>query len=177
MKNKNIVGILIIISIFGLLWVVGKNKASNIQKESVKTENKAQNLSLKNDGGLTTTEKLYDMGTISMKEGLVSKIFQVSNPGTEDINLEKITTSCMCTKAYIINEDGNKSEPFGMPGHGGVVPKANEIIKAGETRNIEVVYDPNAHGPAGVGVIDRFVYLEDSNANKLTLEIKAIVTP
>ena len=54
---------------------------------------------------------------------------------------------------------------------------ANEIIKAGESRKIRVVYDPNAHGPAGVGQIDRFIELTDSNGAKLQLEIKANVTP
>mgnify|MGYP001618214936 FL=1 len=83
----------------------------------------------------------------------------------------------MCTTAYIIRENGSKSRPFGMPGHGGAVPRANEIIKAGESRDIEVVYDPNAHGPAGVGRIDRLVYLEDADGNKLQFEIKANVTP
>ena len=64
-----------------------------------------------------------------------------------------------------------------MPGHGGAVPKVNETIKAGESRNIEVVFDPNAHGPAGIGMIDRFVFIEDANGEKLQLEIKATVTP
>ena len=112
-----------------------------------------------------------------MKDGKASKVFKVRNPGEEDINLEKVSTSCMCTNAYILMPDGEKKGPFGMPGHGGFVPKANEIVKAGEEREIEVVYDPNAHGPAGVGMIDRFVYLEDESGNKLELEIKANVTP
>ena len=53
----------------------------------------------------------------------------------------------------------------------------NETIKAGESRIIRAVYDPNAHGPAGVGPIDRFLILTDSSGSKLELEIKAIVTP
>ena len=112
-----------------------------------------------------------------MKNGNVSKVFKVTNSGSQDINLESVITSCMCTTAYILKEDGSKSRPFGMPGHGGAVPKANEVIQAGESRNIEVVYNPNAHGPAGVGRIDRYVYLEDGNGNKLQFEIKANVTP
>ena len=64
-----------------------------------------------------------------------------------------------------------------MPGHSGFVPKANEVVKSGGTLDIEIVYDPNAHGPAGVGSIDRFVYLEDSDGGKLQFEIRANVTP
>jgi hypothetical protein len=57
------------------------------------------------------------------------------------------------------------------------VPKANELIKAGSSLDIEVVYDPAAHGPAGVGAVDRFVYLTEPNGGTLELEIKAVVTP
>ena len=63
-----------------------------------------------------------------------------------------------------------------MPGMG-YVPPANELIKAGESRTIRVVYNPNAHGPAGVGRIDRFVTLTDEAGGALQLEIKALVTP
>lgn len=128
-------------------------------------------------GVLTAEETLYDFGTISMKNGNVSKIFRVANSSGRDVNLESITTSCMCTNAYILSPNGGRKGPFGMPGHGGMFPKANEIIKAGEIREIEVVYDPNAHGPAGIGRIDRFIWLVDESGNKLELEIKANVTP
>ena len=64
-----------------------------------------------------------------------------------------------------------------MPGHGGVVPKANALVKAGELLDIEVVFDPNAHGPAGVGRIDRFINLTDENGGELQFEIKALVKP
>ena len=82
----------------------------------------------------------------------------------------------MCTTAFIVGPDGNVKGPFGMPGMG-YVPPANEIIKAGESRIIRIVYDPNAHGPAGVGQIDRFVTLTDSDGGTLQFEIKALVTP
>ena len=81
----------------------------------------------------------------------------------------------MCTNAYVVHGDSRQG-PFGMPGMG-YVPKANLLIKAGETKNIDVVYDPAAHGPAGVGFIDRFVYLGEADGGTLQLEIKAIVTP
>ena len=64
-----------------------------------------------------------------------------------------------------------------MVGHGGTVPKANEIIKAGESRKLRVVFDHNAHGPAGVGIINRVVTLEDNGGGILEFEIKAVVTP
>ena len=126
---------------------------------------------------LTATEVFYDFGTISMKDGNVTKEFAVTNPTGENINVSTLVTSCMCTAAFIVLPDGSAKGPFGMPGHGGSVPPANEIIKAGESRTIRVVYDPNAHGPAGVGQIDRFITLTDSYGGTLELEIKALVTP
>jgi len=171
MKTKQvIVWTLIIAGMFGLLWFTGKNKVSNENK----IENTTTNTNVKNK--LTISETFYDFGVISMKNGNVNKIFKVSNLSKEDINLESVTTSCMCTVAYIAGQDGNKKGPFGMPGHGSV-PKVNELIKAGEIRNIEVVYDPNAHGPAGVGLIERSVFLEDENNNVMEFKFKVNVTP
>ena len=125
---------------------------------------------------LTASETVYDFGTISMKNGNVTKEFTVTNSTTQDIIIKTILTSCMCTKAFIVEPDGNTKGPFSMPGMG-YVPPANELIKAGESRIIRVVYDPNAHGPAGVGMIDRFINLSDDAGGAIQLEIKALVKP
>src|SRR3989344_1820497 len=125
---------------------------------------------------LTAQEIFYDFGTISMKNGNVTKEFKVENTTDKDINVSTILTSCMCTSAFMVLPDGNIKGPFKMPGMG-YVPPANEIIKAGESRIIRVVYDPNAHGPAGVGRINRFVTLTDESGGTVQLEIKALVTP
>lgn len=125
---------------------------------------------------LIAPETLYDFGTISMKNGNVTKEFKIDNPTNSDVTVSTVLTSCMCTTAFIVLQDGNIKGPFRMPGMG-YVPSANEVIKAGENRVIRVVYDPNAHGPAGVGRIDRFVTLTDSSGGVVQLEIKALVTP
>src|SRR3989338_8632228 len=125
---------------------------------------------------LAAAERFYDFGTISMKNGVVSHLFTVTNPTDADVLVKGVVTSCMCTSAYIV--DGEKRRgPFGMPGHGGPGPEANEVIKAGESRTSEVLFDPNAHGPAGIGVIDRIISLTDANGATLDLEIKANVIP
>lgn len=180
-KNKIIVFISVIaILIIGLFFFgkPGKNEGATTNAKGIPED--AQELAnsdtLRTSSALTAEEKFYDFGIISMKNGLVTKLFKVTNSGGQDIQLPSLTTSCMCTKAYFVESDGRKSGPFGMPGMG-IVPKLNKTIKAGESANVEVVYDPNAHGPAGVGMIDRFVYLEDADGNKLQFEIKANVTP
>lgn len=162
--NKTIIVItLIVIGTIGLMWW-----GSTTQKPTGASTGIAS--------VLVTSEKLYDFGTISMKNGNVTKDFTVTNPGNTDIFVPSLVTSCMCTKALIVESDGSTKGPFGMPSMG-YVPPANETIKAGENRTIRVVYDPNAHGPAGVGPIDRFITLTDKSGGQLQLEIKALVTP
>ena len=110
-----------------------------------------------------------------MANGKVSYVFKVSNGADKDVFVKTVNTSCMCTEAYIESESGEKG-PFKMSSMG-FVPPANETIKAGETRDIKVVFDPAAHGPAGVGAISRQVYVIDDSGRTLTLNIKAVVTP
>jgi len=169
-KNKVISFVIVIFVLFLGLFILGNpnNKSDNkIGSTSSEVSTEQQ---------LKAPEVFYDFGVISMKNGDVSKRFKVTNESSEDILMPSLATSCMCTRAYFIGPDGNKVGPFGMPGMG-IVPKLNKMIKAGESIDIEVIYDPNAHGPAGVGMIDRFVYLEDVNGNKIQFEIKANVTP
>jgi hypothetical protein len=82
----------------------------------------------------------------------------------------------MCTTAFIVESDGSTKGPFGMAGMGGITA-TNETISSGESRIIRVVYNPNAHGPAGVGQIDRFITATDSSGGSVRYEIQALVTP
>lgn len=163
--KKILIGLLIIGGLIGLMiWAKqGQAKLPTQETQDVKSV-------------LTTDKTLYDFGEISMANGKVTTIFKVSNNSGSDVILESVTTSCMCTNAYLVNGEEKKG-PYGMPGHGGPVMKANKIIKTGETQDVEVVYDPNAHGPAGVGPVDRFVFLQDKNGGIIQLEVKAVVRP
>ena len=69
---------------------------------------------------LVATEKFYDFGTIKINGGNVETKFKITNLTDKDVNLESVTTSCMCTVAYIEGVNGEKG-PFGMVGHGGPV--------------------------------------------------------
>lgn len=163
-SNKNtIIGFVIVFAIIGLIIWERNSESVEIPKN------------LGSATSLSASEVLFDFGTISMKNGLATHIFKVTNLGNKDVYIKKTSTSCMCTKAYIKN--GNKEKgPFGMEGMGFLAP-SNELIKAGESREIKVVYDPNAHGPAGVGFIDRMIYLTDESEKTFQMEIKAVVTP
>lgn len=125
---------------------------------------------------LSAPSAFYDFGTISMKNGNVSHDFILANPGREDIVINGIQTSCMCTTALLVEPDGSAKGPFGMPGMGGMT-STNDTVKGGEAKTLRVIFDPNAHGPAGVGEIDRFITVADSSGASLQYEIKATVTP
>ncbi|MEK7579203.1 MAG: DUF1573 domain-containing protein [Patescibacteria group bacterium] len=128
-------------------------------------------------GSLAISETFYDFGTISMRDGNVTREFTITNPTPEDVLLSSLITSCMCTTSFIVTPDGAVRGPFGMPGHGRSVPPANETIKAGESRIVRVVFDPNAHGPAGVGRIERVVTMTEATGATVTFGFKALVTP
>ena len=167
MKSKNvIIFVLVVLGLLGLMW----------WSKPTQTQTPGSNPGVISNSVLTAEEKFYDFGAISMAQGNVAKTFKITNPTNEDIILKTVTTSCMCTTTYIGNARGEKG-PFGMPGHGGPAARANEVIRAGESRNIRVVYDPAAHGLAGVGPVERFIYLEEATGGVLELKIKAMVTP
>jgi hypothetical protein len=168
MEKKIIaIGAIIFFGFFGLL-VWGQSAQKNLASDK-KTET----------GGKSALsvmgEQSYDFGTISMKNGKVSYRFKVANATGKDVVLKSVTTSCMCTEAYVVNGTDKKG-PFGMPGMG-YVPPADELIKTGESREIEAIFDPNAHGPAGVGTIARAVTLTDENGGVIEFNFKAEVTP
>lgn len=169
MKAKIILTILIIFTVVVLfVWGYTKNTGS-----TASVQNAASRIG---KSALIASETLYDFGTISMKAGDVSKDFVVTNSTDKDITIKTALTSCMCTTAFIVAPDGSTKGPFGMAGMSHV-PPANERIGAGENRIVRVIFDPNAHGPAGVGKIDRFVTLTDASGGVLELEIQAVVTP
>ncbi len=171
MKTSTIIIVLTAVAVFAgifALGYVGKGSTTaSVQGAAEASAPKSQ---------LTATETLHDFGAISMKNGDVQYDFIVTNSTDTDITMFSLVTSCMCTAAYLIEADGSSKGPFGMSGMD-YVPPVNEIIKAGESRTVRVVYDPNAHGPAGVGQIDRFVTFTDASGGVLQIEIKALVTP
>ncbi|OGZ60703.1 MAG: hypothetical protein A2932_01775 [Candidatus Spechtbacteria bacterium RIFCSPLOWO2_01_FULL_46_10] len=126
---------------------------------------------------LSAVEKKFDFNTISMGNGKVSHQFEVKNDGAEKVVIEKVYTSCMCTAAYIISSDGSKYGEFSMPGHSG--PSGTNIeVGPGESATVEAIFDPAAHGPSGVGLAQRSIYIETNSASspKLEFSFQALVT-
>jgi len=163
--NKTIIGIGIgILILGGLVWIA----RPDAQNASSATSN--------SNGTLTVEEaNNYDFGSISMAASKVRHTFKIKNTSNEAVTISKMYTSCMCTTATLVI-GGRRLGPFGMPGHG-AIPSINQTINPNEEATVEVVFDPAAHGPAGVGRIQRTVTLENNTGRSLELQFAAIVTP
>jgi len=114
--------------------------------------------------------KKFDYGNVSMAKGIVKKTVNLKNTGTGNLKITKLSTSCMCTKA-MLKVAGKTSPKFGMPGHGGHNPSMwSQTIKPGESGQLEIYYDPNAHGPDATGPITRTVtILSNTNGQSGTM--------
>ncbi|MBX4187058.1 MAG: DUF1573 domain-containing protein, partial [Candidatus Doudnabacteria bacterium] len=124
---------------------------------------------------LSIDQTAYDFGNISMKNGLVTKVFNVKNTKPEKVFLSQLYTSCMCTNAKL-RINGQEFGPFGMQGHG-AMKMLNQSLEQGQEAQLEVTFDPNAHGPSGIGVIERAITIQTDKGEIAVMNIKANVTP
>jgi len=127
-------------------------------------------------GALRARERNFNFGSISMAAGKVTHRYRFRNATSAPIVLGKMYTSCMCTTAALVKSSGRKFAPVGMPGHT-PIPALNETLQPDEEAMVEVVFDPAAHGPAGIGPIDRVVTIEHNAGQPLELAFSANVTP
>lgn len=126
-------------------------------------------------GALVAEAAEYDFGAVPLRGGLVRNTYRVTNNGAAPLTIEGVSTSCMCTTA-VVRKGSESWGPFGMPGHG--PRRAIRVdLAPGEVAEVEVTFDPAAHGPAGVGPVSRAVFLEHSSGDPLVLSFTALVTP
>ena len=167
MEKTTIIGIVSVLLVFsGIVWVARpdyqKNTASAVNSSAGKS-------------ALGAEEINYDFGSISMAAGDVKREFKLKNTGGSPVRIESVYTSCMCTTATLRIGD-KKFGPYGMPGHG-FAPRIGESLDPGEEATVEAVFDPSAHGPAGVGFIQRSIIIENDAGEPLELTFSATVTP
>ncbi len=168
--KSTIFGVLAVVAILGgVVWLARSKPMSEGSLANVAG-------SVKASGALTADGSTdYNFGSISMGAGNVKHIFKIKNSGSEAVAINKMYTSCMCTTATL-EAGGKKFGPIGMQGHG-AIPTINKMLAPNEEALVEVVFDPAAHGPAGVGRIKRVVTLENSSGQPLELTFSALVTP
>ena len=124
---------------------------------------------------LASFQPVYNFGSISMAAGKVNHTYTISNTSTSPVTIVGVQTSCMCTGATVVTSHG-RFGPFGMAGHGRM-PAIRETLVPGATAQVEVVFDPAAHGPAGVGKTERVVTIETDVGAPLELGLAAMVRP
>lgn len=163
--SKTILGVIAAVVILGGLIYLARPDARN------------NGTALLQSNGTLTVEEAnnYDFGTISMAAGEVARQFKIKNTGSEPVVITKLYTSCMCTTATL-SVGEKRLGSFGMPGHG-AIPRVDQTLLPGEEAEVEVVFDPAAHGPAGVGKIQRVVTIENSAGRAIELSFAAMVTP
>lgn len=167
MSNKIIFGIgAAILIVAGVVFVARPDSSQ---------KNNTVNVSNGLLGAIEIPEKTFDFGRISMTEGNVSHSFTIKNTGNEPVTINKMYTSCMCTTA-VLKMNGKTFGPYGMPGHG-FIPKINQEFGSGEEAIVEVTFDPAAHGPAGLGLIQRAIILENNTGELFQLSFTADVMP
>ena len=166
-NTKNIlVSVLVIVVLFGgLIW---------FSRRGPSTGSEQVNSGL-SGGILSSEESAFNFGEVSMANGKVSHVFKIKNNSSQPAVISKIYTSCMCTEASLII-GRERMGPYGMPGHG-FIPSIDKTVNPGEEVDVEAVFDPAAHGPAGVGRIDRAVFVESKSGAPLQLTFSATVTP
>lgn len=164
MKNDNIYLIpAVVIAAIGIIYATvyyAKPRESNsVSSEPAVIENET-----------------YDFNQISMADGKVSYRAKIKNTGQETLVINKVYTSCMCTEASILGKYGRKG-PFGMQWHGAPSKTYFEAAPKEEIE-IDINFDPAAHGPSGVGLARRSVYIETNSVKVPVIELKftALVT-
>ena len=114
----------------------------------------------------------FNFGKISQKDGFVNTIYEVTNTGQEEIFLKEMYTSCMCTKAQLVYSDGSVSRLFSMKGMANAQDFAvGKSLKPGETVEIKAIFDPNAHGPQGIGYIKRNIMLDTNMKDNPLIQV------
>lgn len=120
--------------------------------------------------GIQISPETYELGSVDLNGGLVTKEYEVKNETDQEVVLQKVVTSCMCTQAKVAIGD-KESRFFGMEHPTDKNPSINYEIPPGKSAKVTVNFDPAAHGPQGVGPFDRVVTLtfsEPAGVEKLT---------
>ena len=173
-KMKVVIGACVAILVLGGLIIAAM--PDPVKRTPTALEMVSADAASRSAGRLAAVETKFNFGSISMAAGKVSHRYRFRNAGTEPIVLGKMYTSCMCTTAALVKSSGRKFAPVGMPGHT-PIPALNETMQPNEEAMVEVVFDPAAHGPAGIGPTDRVVTIENSAGRPLELAFTANVTP
>ena len=141
----------LVLGFAGIIWAIKSESAGSESKGTPRL--------------VLETDK-FDFGEVSMANGLAKKKVKITNQGDGDLKISRMQTSCMCTKV-VLDAAGKRSPEFGMPGHGGGGSSGwSQVIKPGESGELEIIYDPNAQGPTGTGLITRTIEIFSNDSGQ-----------
>jgi len=171
MKNKNlgmyIVGGIIVIGI--AVWAMSGSGGNSVDNGD---NNGGEVVGSSASALVAVAEDNFDFGAISMKDGDVTHDFKIKNNGSEPIIIQKVFTSCACTTAFVTDASDKEYGKFGMPGHKGILPKTKIEIAPGDSVTLKAVFNPAKHGPAGVGLAKRSIYVETNSSETPEVEFQ-----
>lgn len=112
----------------------------------------------------------YDFGPMSVREKK-SYQFKVINTGKSKLVLSRFATSCDCTYASVVREDGSESKTFFMHADNAY----SERLDPGQSVKVKVTYEPSIMPVKGY--VERFVSFgtNDPALPKIQLKISATV--
>lgn len=116
-------------------------------------------------GQVSVEQLTHDWGQIPYSGGDVKKTFVIKNTGNGTLTLRNIQTSCMCTTAQLTIE-GKNSPSFGMHSSSSWVGE----VPPGKEATLTVVFDPDFHGPSGIGAISRLIDIDTNDPTRPKLE-------
>lgn len=149
MSKKIIITIVATLAIFaGGFYFVSKGSSSIPESSLVKVE----------ASDVQVSPESYDIGKVLMKNGLVTREYEIKNNSENTLRLKKIVTSCMCTRAQVVTGD-KRTRLYAMEMNGVKNPIISFDIPGKSTAKVIVKFDPAAHGIQGAGVVDRTVWL------------------
>jgi len=112
----------------------------------------------------------YNFGDISQAKGITTTTFTIKNEGTNDLIIDNMESSCMCTTASIIYNSA-EGPIFGMSMHGGNPKGWSVAIAAGEEAQLKIYYDPNVHGELR-GLITRTISIFSNDPVNFQKQVK-----
>jgi hypothetical protein len=102
---------------------------------------------------LQVSPELHDFGAVKRMGGKVQTTFTLRNQGETALTIRRLWTSCPCTTATLVVAQRKSPEFHMLDSH----PDWSETLNSGEEATLLVSFDPNYHGPGGVGLQQKLI--------------------
>lgn len=152
MKNKGIIGLIVLIAVILLIIVVyGYAKVPEGTSQDF-SNNNGSGISVIKGPAIEAAPDSHDFGTVIYGD-VAEHTFIVKNLGDEPLEILRLSTSCGCTNATIAEED--------------------KIIAPGQSVDMLVTFDPAVHkDDSDLGYVTRIVYIKTNDPANPEVEVE-----